>query len=280
MRRQLKPVAATDDGEGVEAALADSPAVSRRPTRKRTLAVALAVACAAIALAVLSSLGGGASERRATAAANPASSAVPAAAAAPGAEAPATPRLKSHPQVVVAVRPGEAPPVPLTTSNSRPPSDAEVRAELSGFRKYLATYGGPRGKVPSIRPDGTAVAPFNAPAVVATVISAANAIASTPYKWGGGHGAWQDNGYDCSGSVSFALAGAGLLQSPLTSGMFMSWGDPGPGRWITIYANNGHVFMVVAGLRYDTSGANGGTRWQSAAARSYAGFTQVHPPGL
>jgi cell wall-associated NlpC family hydrolase len=200
--------------------------------------------------------------------------------AARNAEAPALAPLKSHPKVVVAVPPGQAPPVSATTSNSRPPSDAQVRSELNGFRKYLATYGGPRGKVPSIRPDGTAVAPFNAPAVVATVITAANAIASTPYKWGGGHGAWQDNGYDCSGSVSFALAGASLLQSPLTSGMFMNWGDPGPGRWITIYANNGHVFMVVAGLRYDTSGANGGTRWQSAAARSYAGFAQRHPPGL
>jgi len=114
---------------------------------------------------------------------------------------------------------------------------------------------------------------------VQAVIAAANEIASTPYKWGGGHGAWSDNGYDCSGSVSFALAGARLLDSPLTSGLFMNYGDRGPGRWITIYANAGHMFMVVAGLRYDTSGANGGTRWQ-AAPRSTVGFEVRHPPGF
>jgi cell wall-associated NlpC family hydrolase len=131
-----------------------------------------------------------------------------------------------------------------------------------------------------VRPDGTAVAAVGTPDVVATVIAAGNAIATTPYKWGGGHGAWRDNGYDCSGSVSFALAGAGLLGSPLTSGQFMTWGDPGPGRYITIYASIGHVFMVVDGLRFDTSGAQGGTRWQPAAGRSYGGFTAVHPPGL
>jgi hypothetical protein len=115
---------------------------------------------------------------------------------------------------------------------------------------------------------------------VAAVIGAGNAIATTPYKWGGGHGAWKDNGYDCSGSVSFALAGAGLMSSPLTAIMFENWGAAGPGRWITIYASSGHVFMVVAGLRFDTSGANGGTRWQSAKGRSYAGFVARHPPGL
>jgi hypothetical protein len=115
---------------------------------------------------------------------------------------------------------------------------------------------------------------------VATVIAAGNEIATKPYKWGGGHGAWKDSGYDCSGSVSFALAGAGLLDSPLTSGGLMRYGKPGPGRWITIYANNGHTFMVVAGLRFDTSGAQGGTRWQPPDGRSYAGFTARHPPGL
>ena len=111
------------------------------------------------------------------------------------------------------------------------------------------------------------------------VIAAGNEIATTPYKWGGGHGAWKDSGYDCSGSVSFALAGAGLLEAPLTSGGFMTWGEPGPGRWITIYTNPGHMFMVVAGLRFDTSGANGGTRWQTAS-RSTAGLQQRHLPGL
>ena len=142
------------------------------------------------------------------------------------------------------------------------PTDAEVkadlreaRAELSKFKRFLGTTAylqtGPRAKV--LR-DGTAVAPDDAPEPVKRVIQAANAIAKFPYKWGGGHGAWRDNGYDCSGSVSFALAGAGLLKAPMTSGGFVNYGEEGPGEWITIYANNGHIFMIVAGLRFDTSG--------------------------
>jgi hypothetical protein len=128
--------------------------------------------------------------------------------------------------------------------------------------------------------DGTAIAPDNAPEVVKRVILAGNEIAKFPYKWGGGHGAWRDNGYDCSGSVSFALAGAGLLGRPLTSGLFMNYGAPGQGRWITIYANSGHIFMFVAGLRFDTSGqGRAGTRWQ-AESRSTAGFAVRHIPGL
>ena len=115
-------------------------------------------------------------------------------------------------------------------------------------------------------PDGTAIAPDDAPEPVKRVIQAGNAISKLPYKWGGGHGAWRDSGYDCSGSVSFALAGAGLLRTPLTSGGFMNWGGSGPGEWITIYANGGHVFMVVAGLRFDTSGqGRAGTRWQQSS---------------
>jgi cell wall-associated NlpC family hydrolase len=168
------------------------------------------------------------------------------------------------------------------------PSDAEVRAELrqaraelSKFKRFLGTTAflqtGPRARV---LPDGTAVAPDDAPEPVKRVIQAANAIAKFPYKWGGGHGAWRDNGYDCSGSVSFALAGAGLLRSPMTSGGFMDWGAQGPGEWITIYANAGHIFMIVAGLRFDTSGqGRAGTRWQ-AEARSTAGFAVRSVPGL
>src|SRR5829696_4308949 len=96
----------------------------------------------------------------------------------------------------------------------------------------------------------------------------------------GGHGAWRDNGYDCSGSVSFALAGAGLLRSPLTSGGFLNYGAPGPGRWITIYTHYGHIFMVVGGLRFDTSGqGRAGTRWQTEP-RSTDGFATRHIPGL
>jgi len=116
--------------------------------------------------------------------------------------------------------------------------------------------------------------------VVKRVIMAANEIAKFPYKWGGGHGAWRDNGYDCSGSVSFALAGAGLLRAPLASGGFLNYGAPGPGKWITIYTNYGHIFMVVGGLRFDTSGqGRAGTRWQEET-RSTAGFEMRHIPGL
>jgi peptidoglycan hydrolase CwlO-like protein len=115
--------------------------------------------------------------------------------------------------------------------------------------------------------------------VVARVVAAANEIATTPYVWGGGHGG-ASGGYDCSGSISYALAAGGLLASPLASGGFMSWGDPGPGRRITVYANAGHAYMVVDGRRYDTSAlSGGGTRWTSAT-RSSAGFVARHPPGF
>ena len=86
------------------------------------------------------------------------------------------------------------------------------------------------------------------------IIEAGNSIARTPYLWGGGHGKWLDKGYDCSGSVSYALASAGLLNAPLDSGRLMGWGAPGKGKWVTIYTNPGHVFLVVAGVRFDTSG--------------------------
>jgi cell wall-associated NlpC family hydrolase len=115
--------------------------------------------------------------------------------------------------------------------------------------------------------------------VVARVVAAANQIATTPYVWGGGHGG-ASGGYDCSGSISYALAAAGLLSSPLDSTGFMSWGEPGPGSRITVYANAGHAYMVVDGRRFDTSAlSGGGTRWTSEM-RSSAGFVARHPPGL
>jgi cell wall-associated NlpC family hydrolase len=167
------------------------------------------------------------------------------------------------------------------------PSDAQVRADLHeaqvalrSFQAHLAAASlatGPRAKV---LPDGSAQAPDNAPDIVKRVILAGNEIAKFPYKWGGGHGAWRDNGYDCSGSVSFALAGAGFLHRPLTSGGFMTWGGPGRGKWITIYASPGHVFMFVAGLRFDTSGrGRAGTRWQEGG-RMANGFVVRHPAGF
>jgi putative peptidoglycan binding protein len=118
------------------------------------------------------------------------------------------------------------------------------------------------------------------PLVVRRVIAAGNRIARMPYRYGGGHASFSDTGYDCSGSVSYALHGAGLLSSPLDSTQFESYGAPGRGRWITIYANPGHVYMVVNGVRFDTSGASQtGSRWQRAW-RSPAGYTIRHPRGL
>jgi hypothetical protein len=118
------------------------------------------------------------------------------------------------------------------------------------------------------------------PAAVARVIRAGDRIAGFPYRYGGGHGSWNDTGYDCSGSVSYALHGGGLLDSPLTSGGFMTWGAPGKGRWITIYASPGHVYMVVNGRRFDTTGRDvSGSRWQGAG-RSSAGYTIRHPLGF
>jgi peptidoglycan hydrolase-like protein with peptidoglycan-binding domain len=128
--------------------------------------------------------------------------------------------------------------------------------------------------------DGLAIPPANAPEAVKKVIAAGNEIASKPYRYGGGHGSWQDSGYDCSGSVSYALHGGGLLDRSMPSGSFTSWGEAGAGEWITIYANGGHMYMVVAGLRFDTSGrAQTGSRWQKAG-RSSSGFTVRHPEGL
>jgi cell wall-associated NlpC family hydrolase len=132
----------------------------------------------------------------------------------------------------------------------------------------------------SALPNGVAVPPLEAPESVKQIIEAGNIIARSPYVWGGGHGKWLDTGYDCSGSVSFALAAAGLLDGPLDSGHLAQWGDPGPGRWVTIYANAGHVFMEVAGIRFDTvARAVTGSRWANGG-RSTAGFAVRHPPGL
>jgi peptidoglycan hydrolase-like protein with peptidoglycan-binding domain len=115
---------------------------------------------------------------------------------------------------------------------------------------------------------------------VARVVAAANRIASTPYKYGGGHRSFNDSGYDCSGSVSYALHGGGLLSSPLDSSGLMHWGRAGKGRRITVYANAGHAFMVVDGRRYDTTGrAETGSRWQPRG-RSAAGYVARHPAGL
>ena len=118
------------------------------------------------------------------------------------------------------------------------------------------------------------------PAAVGRAIAAANRIASFPYRYGGGHRSFSDSGYDCSGSVSYVLHGAGRLGAPLDSGGLMTYGAPGEGRWITVYANPGHTFMVINGRRYDTTGrSTSGSRWQPED-RSTAGYAVRHPPGL
>jgi len=137
--------------------------------------------------------------------------------------------------------------------------------------------------------NGMAIAPASAPPEVFAAIAAANKIARKPYHYGGGHRSFRSSGYDCSGAVSYALHGADLLNKPLDSSDFMKWGDPGVGKWITIYTNPGHAFVVIAGLRFDTgyrdrlakaSGAapGSGPRW--GGPRSTRGYTAVHPDGF
>jgi peptidoglycan hydrolase-like protein with peptidoglycan-binding domain len=157
---------------------------------------------------------------------------------------------------------------------------ATLRAAAAAGPAPVAATAVNNGPQATVGPDGLAVAPAGAPPQVQQIIAAGNQIASKPYKYGGGHGKWIDTGYDCSGSVSFALHGAGLLEEAMPSGSFVNWGDPGPGQWVTIYANGGHIFMIVAGLRFDTSGrSNHNTRWQTEQ-RPTSGYTVRHPPGL
>jgi len=135
------------------------------------------------------------------------------------------------------------------------------------------------GSIAKVR-RGVAYAPADAPLSVRKVIWAGNKIRSKPYVWGGGHASWRARGYDCSGSVSYALHGAGLVGSAMPSGDYMGWGDAGRGQWITVFANGGHMYMVVAGIRFDTSGATAArSRWQKAK-RSNRGFAVRHPDGL
>jgi hypothetical protein len=138
------------------------------------------------------------------------------------------------------------------------------------------------GDVATIQPDGTAIPPASAPEAVKQVIAAGNKIIDKPYKYGGGHGKWEDSGYDCSGSMSYALHGADLVDQALTSSDFSSWGEAGKGAWITTYGSGGHSYMVVAGLRFDTGyndGDSDGPDW-STRMRPGDGYVARHPDGL
>jgi cell wall-associated NlpC family hydrolase len=173
--------------------------------------------------------------------------------------------------------PSTLPPASAGSNGTHVPRLASKRDEAL-FAHSRAVAG---GESSAILLSGIALAPPDAPEAVKGVIDNANAIVGRPYIWGGGHGSWYSQGYDCSGSVSFALFGGGLIPRPLTSGDLEGWGAPGPGKWITVYANAGHTFAEIAGLRWDTVGDEKGTgpRWHLAPT-STAGFVVRHPPGL
>jgi peptidoglycan hydrolase-like protein with peptidoglycan-binding domain len=160
-------------------------------------------------------------------------------------------------------------------------SDARaLKSEVKSSSTPTPTVPQPVTGKATLTEDGLAVPPADAPDQVKAIIEAGNEIATAPYKYGGGHGKWNDTGYDCSGSVSYALHGAGLLRRALDSGEFMSWGEHGRGTWVTIRANPGHAYMIVAGLRFDTSARRAGTTRWTDEMRSAHGYRGVHPAGL
>jgi cell wall-associated NlpC family hydrolase len=223
---------------------------------------------------------GAAGKDRAPVAAAPARAA---ATADPDAGLPPLP-AKTHARVVQPVAGGTsasadagvAPDPGLTSDDAKP-----TRAATKAIQGEHPASGGSNSVTEAIAlGNGVALPPLDAPEAVKQMIQAGNGIARTPYIWGGGHGKWLDKGYDCSGSVSFVLAAAGLLSASETSGQLMSFGQPGPGKWVTIYANGGHVFLEVAGIRFDTGAQSvTGSRWASDG-RSTAGFVARHPAGL
>ena len=160
---------------------------------------------------------------------------------------------------------------------------------LASISNQIASEGGEAttGQVPAplnpgesaqVISESEASAPTSAPQAVKNAISAANSIATTPYIWGGGHGSFESSGYDCSGAVSFALHGGGFLESPLDSTGLETWGEAGPGKWITVYANASHAWMVIAGIAFDTVGGPG-PRWHDPWVDSPEGFVVRHPGG-
>jgi hypothetical protein len=203
----------------------------------------------------------------------------------------ASPTLHAHPQAVEPVAGAVAqagqsssPPSSFSVNSgsgsgavAQPVSDAQVRQELSASGLSATT------SQAELTPGGLAIAPINAPPAVQNVIDAGNQIAHLPYRFGGGHGTFEDNAYDCSGSLSFVFAAAGLLNTTVTSGQLMSWGKPGPGKWVTVFAAPGHTFMYVAGLRFDTVAlAETGSRWSNRSANEpdLKSFVVRHPVGL
>ena len=147
------------------------------------------------------------------------------------------------------------------------------------WANHRVTYRFDHGRT-ALYKDGKAYAPRNAPIPVKRAIAAGNRLQNKPYKWGGGHRRLDDTGYDCSGAVSYVLREAGLLRTNLVSKGFFAYGEPGHGKWITIYVRKGHVFIVVAGLRLDTGGGSrSGPRWKPES-RSAKGHAMRHPRGF
>jgi len=209
------------------------------------------------------------------------------------AAATVAPALHAHPHAVEPVAGAgaqvrSAPSAPTAVSVD-PPGGALARpVSLAAVRRQLAASGlSANPKQATLTPDGLAIAPINAPPAVQAIIAAGNEIAHLPYRYGGGHATYEDTAYDCSGSISFVFAAAGLLKSTVVSGQLMTWGPahlaPGPGKWVTVFANAGHTFMYVAGLRFDTVAlAETGSRWSNRPADEpdLRTFSVRHPIGL
>ena len=171
--------------------------------------------------------------------------------------------------------------IAFETAEQRRPNGRASRTEQRMVRaRASAAAPAPSTDQAYLTSDGLAVAPDSAPDEVKAIIEAGNAIATKPYKYGGGHGRWNDTGYDCSGSISYVLHAAGLLNRALDSTEFMSWGEAGRGAWVTIRTNPSHAYMIVAGLRFDTSARKQtGSRW-TEEMRSARGYRGRHPEGL
>jgi hypothetical protein len=199
------------------------------------------------------------------------------------------PALQAHPQAVEPVAGAGAQTqtessTPTAVSVGPPSQGLAQPASLATVRRQLAESGlSANPDQATLTPNGLAIAPINAPPAVQAIIAAGNEIAHLPYRYGGGHTTYEDTAYDCSGSISFVFAAAGLLDSTVVSGQLMNYGAPGPGKWITVFANAGHTFMYVAGLRFDTVAlAETGSRWSDRPADEpdLSTFAVRHPIGL
>jgi len=267
------------------------------PTIPRRISIAVAVAAALAAAAIAA--GCGSDSREPTATSVSPSEEAAASTTTIGDEQPPTPEHldvapRSHgaattiakhqsdeptpAELRAAARHGKMPAASAGTNGSFDPDEAQADAAIVP-ETVPATPNEARSR--AVLLGRTALAPADAPEEVKQAISAANQIVGKPYIWGGGHASWYSKGYDCSGSVSYALGGAGLLAAPVSSGQLEHWGKPGPGRWITVYANAGHTYAVIAGLRWDTVGDEHGTgpRWHAESPYPQ-GFVARHPPGL